>query len=363
MNSKCSCVAIRTTPGASENFRLALGQLELATQAYRRMAPNRQPIMLGNVALARADQRGIVRALASDNGRDLAAVSLLVRAGDLAAAERMLPRVVPFVPEAHAKWAADEIAQARGIRVRIEEARRNGVPWTRVMNGVRAFMYSETLARALHAQGDTAGAITVLEQTSRLRETLYRTGYFWMRNQKLLAELYRQEGRTDDARSIERDLLSALGAADDDHPMLGELRGKARLAFHPRDLVLITRFENRTGEPVFDGAIEYALEREFTNSDVVGLVSADRVSDALRLMKKPPWATEQLERSTGARPGSRRRRSGFRLGMDLGWCLYHTKASDSDIRAAVSRAVALRESVADWERHWILGSSNALGAT
>ena len=35
---------------------------------------------------------------------------------------------------------------------------------------------------------------------------------------------------------------------------------RTSLAFQPRDLVLITRFENRTGEPTFDGAIEYALD-------------------------------------------------------------------------------------------------------
>ena len=31
----------------------------------------------------------------------------------------------------------------------------------------------------------------------------------------------------------------------------------ARVGFRPHDLVLITRFENRTGESVFDGALEY----------------------------------------------------------------------------------------------------------
>lgn len=61
----------------------------------------------------------------------------------------------------------------------------------------------------------------------------------------------------------------------------------ARLGFQPRDVVLITRFENRTGEPVFDGAVEYALERELSNSDVIRLVSGERIDDALALMKRP----------------------------------------------------------------------------
>jgi len=60
----------------------------------------------------------------------------------------------------------------------------------------------------------------------------------------------------------------------------------AGLRFQARDSVLITRFDNRTGEPIFDGAVEYALERELTDSDIVGLVPRERVDDALRLMKR-----------------------------------------------------------------------------
>lgn len=52
--------------------------------------------------------------------------------------------------------------------------------------------------------------------------------------------------------------------------------------------VLIANFENRTGEPVLDGTLEYALERELSNSQFVKVASQDRINDALRLMKKPP---------------------------------------------------------------------------
>ena len=62
---------------------------------------------------------------------------------------------------------------------------------------------------------------------------------------------------------------------------------RRRLAFEPRDLVLITRFQNATGEQVFDGAIEYAFQRAFQESDVVGLVPIQRVHDTLQLMKRP----------------------------------------------------------------------------
>ena len=54
-----------------------------------------------------------------------------------------------------------------------------------------------------------------------------------------------------------------------------------------RDWVLVAGFENRTGEKLFDGTLDYALGRELSNSRYFNVVSRDRVGDALRLMRKP----------------------------------------------------------------------------
>jgi len=59
------------------------------------------------------------------------------------------------------------------------------------------------------------------------------------------------------------------------------------IAFGKWDWVLITRFDNRTGEDVLDGTVEYALKRELGNSRYVRVVPRDRVKDALRLMRLP----------------------------------------------------------------------------
>lgn len=59
------------------------------------------------------------------------------------------------------------------------------------------------------------------------------------------------------------------------------------LPFQERDWVLITSFDNRTGEPALDGSIEYALDRELSNSTFVNVAPRERIEDALRLMKKP----------------------------------------------------------------------------
>ncbi len=60
------------------------------------------------------------------------------------------------------------------------------------------------------------------------------------------------------------------------------------LHFQQRDFVLISHFENRTGEPALDGVLEYALAREIANSQFVNLVPGERIQDTLRLMKKSP---------------------------------------------------------------------------
>jgi tetratricopeptide (TPR) repeat protein len=65
---------------------------------------------------------------------------------------------------------------------------------------------------------------------------------------------------------------------------IGSLR---RLPFKARDWILVADFENRTGEPLLDGTLEYALGRELSNSRYVNVVPRARIGDALRLMRKP----------------------------------------------------------------------------
>jgi len=81
-------------------------------------------------------------------------------------------------------------------------------------------------------------------------------------------------------------------------------RGPA-LPFEERDWVLIAQFDNRTGEPVFDGTLEYALERELSNSRFVNVVPRERVNDTLLLMKKPTNTiiTASIAREVALRDG------------------------------------------------------------
>ena len=49
---------------------------------------------------------------------------------------------------------------------------------------------------------------------------------------------------------------------------------KQSLAFEKRDWVLISSFENETGEPFLDNTLEHALERMLVNSRFVKVGSA-----------------------------------------------------------------------------------------
>jgi tetratricopeptide (TPR) repeat protein len=71
------------------------------------------------------------------------------------------------------------------------------------------------------------------------------------------------------------------------HAVLRPNAAGASLGFQPRDWLLVTVFDNRTGNPRLDGTVEYALERELQNSRFVNLPSRERIHDALRLMRKP----------------------------------------------------------------------------
>jgi tetratricopeptide (TPR) repeat protein len=61
----------------------------------------------------------------------------------------------------------------------------------------------------------------------------------------------------------------------------------AAFSFMERDWVLVAAFENRTGNPLLDDAVEFALGLELGNSPVVNVVPRVRVEDTLALMRLP----------------------------------------------------------------------------
>ena len=58
--------------------------------------------------------------------------------------------------------------------------------------------------------------------------------------------------------------------------------------FEARDWVLVTAFDNRTGESDLDGQTERALEFELAQSGFVNVVPRVRIDDALELLRQAP---------------------------------------------------------------------------
>jgi DNA-binding winged helix-turn-helix (wHTH) protein/tetratricopeptide (TPR) repeat protein len=81
--------------------------------------------------------------------------------------------------------------------------------------------------------------------------------------------------------------------------------GSRGLRFGSRDSVVIAAFENRTGESLLDGTLEYALERELSQSRHVNVAPRDRIDDVLTLMRHSTGAVldERLARQVAVRDG------------------------------------------------------------
>jgi len=67
--------------------------------------------------------------------------------------------------------------------------------------------------------------------------------------------------------------------------------------FSERNWVLITDFDNQTGEEVFESALRTALEMELSDSKYVNVVPRGRVLDILNLMRAEP--DEKIDRDLG----------------------------------------------------------------
>ncbi|MEN8007320.1 MAG: protein kinase [Candidatus Krumholzibacteriota bacterium] len=83
---------------------------------------------------------------------------------------------------------------------------------------------------------------------------------------------------------------------------LGSFR---RLDFEKQDLLLVTEFDNLTGDEVFDGTIRQALSYDLGQSPYVSLFTGRRLSDALGRMEKRPGSliTADLGRELAQREG------------------------------------------------------------
>jgi tetratricopeptide (TPR) repeat protein len=100
-----------------------------------------------------------------------------------------------------------------------------GLPEQRLLGSSLYFLGSESLAIAWLRQKKPELAIRVLEDALRQRGRIISgSGAFWLRDAWLLAKVYRQSDRNQDAEKLEAELRQLLAVADRDHPILVEMQ-------------------------------------------------------------------------------------------------------------------------------------------
>jgi eukaryotic-like serine/threonine-protein kinase len=116
-----------------------------------------------------------------------------------------------------------------------------------------------TARRVVHPQRLALVAVLVLGVSG---------GAYWLMSSRVTRE------RTE--RGVMVAVLSLLGRSTTAAPVLT-----------PRDYVLISDFENQTGDPVFDRSLATALATSLDQSSVANVYSRERVTETLKRMEKP----------------------------------------------------------------------------
>ena len=160
------------------------------------------------------------------NIRGFVATVILARSGFFSESEKIL---LEWERRHSKEDTSEEIEMARGV---LKLIRGNTAEGIEMLEGILPrlpvwrFGVSEILAEAYRLQGDLLAAIQLLEEASKQRPLLIgglgpAAGLLRIKSQ--LADLYRDEGRYEDARKIEDELRRLLALADSDHPILRQL--------------------------------------------------------------------------------------------------------------------------------------------
>lgn len=286
-------------------FFVALGHLDRAEQLAVRSSPNAETI----VAVAREDVptlRAVLRRNYRTARDGTGVASAFVDAGLVREARKRLAGLrdradgatmaqpPPGSTLLYEALVEGQILLAEGRpqeAITTLETLLQHLPLGRV--GDRWSLATRTLADAYAATGDLPKAIALLEAAPlRIDLVMQASNYnmHWLQIRDTLAQLYGKAGRHADAATVDAQLSRLLAVADADHPIKRRLAARAASRHSDaatRPWVLVTTFDNRTGERVLDGTLEHALERELATSTAVRVVSRARAADTLKLMRRP----------------------------------------------------------------------------
>ena len=127
------------------------------------------------------------------------------------------------------------------------------------------------------------------------------------------------------------------------------LRSKRGERITEKDTVVLADFDNSTGDPVFDDALKQALSVALRQSPFLNVLSPDKVSGTLRLMRLPPDTplTAERAREVCQRAGSKAYIAGSiaRLGTDYVVGLKAVSCRSGDILAQDQATAPAKEKV------------------
>jgi tetratricopeptide (TPR) repeat protein len=211
--------------GSVGDHYLALGRLRQDEELSRSLPADYRHLALAHLAEVRGDARAMRQHLheqlsAADFSHGPATAARLARAGMLSESEQLISRMTARgFPKYQVDYARGELALARGQvpkAIRLLQASFDSTREKR--RDAYALMTSETLARALEAQGDLTGAAQVLKLGT---EYVIPINFAYVaQNRYQLLQLYRKLGRDQEARKTEAEIRAMLAVADADHPVL-----------------------------------------------------------------------------------------------------------------------------------------------
>jgi hypothetical protein len=216
---------------------LRFGKLRTAESFAHKISLPNSSLVLALIALTKNDRAGLRKSLLehlrSEGKNSLSSVPLLIRAGFLAEAQALITNPA-LKEEAFLRVYEGEIALARGYRAHAVPLLQQGISSVQACCMWEGFYSgSESLAVTYEQQGDLLAALGVLERACSEDELGGEAGsisrVFWLRDKAHLARLYRRLGRTKDAQKVEAELARLLAYADEDHPILRQMKRSQNL--------------------------------------------------------------------------------------------------------------------------------------
>jgi eukaryotic-like serine/threonine-protein kinase len=116
-----------------------------------------------------------------------------------------------------------------------------------------------------------------------------------------------------------------------------------------KDTIVLSDFENKTGDPVFDDTLKQGLSVQLEQSPFLGLLSADKVNETLKLMGRPAGdrLTPEVTREVCQRTGSKAVLTGSiaALGSQYVIGLKAVNCNTGDVLAEAQEQAAGKEAV------------------